>query len=89
VLVCLIWQRILTQFKSLVNWRYEQLRAMEQDASDSHQLFTKEYNHFYQPQHGEERFGFARLEVRLPQLFLLLYSAYGVGLVIATVLGFR
>lgn len=89
MLVCLIWRRILEQFKILIKWRYEQLRDMEQATADSHQIFTKEYARFYQPQHAQEHFGFARLEERLPQLFLLLYSVYGVGLLVATIIGFR
>lgn len=89
VLVCLIWAKILSQFKLLISWRYQQLRVMEQAMPESYQLLTKEWEDYFKPRQGKERFGFSRLEQLLPQLFLVLYGIYGAGLVLATYLGWR
>lgn len=89
ILVCLIWHAIISQYKALIAWRYEQLQAMEQHLEGSHRMYIREWETFFKPRQGKERFGFSRLEIWLPRLFLALYLVYGVGLVVATALGWR
>jgi hypothetical protein len=60
---------------------------MEQDLADSHNVYSREWEEFYKPRDGKERFGFSRLESRLPRLFMGLYTASLLGLVVATALG--
>ena len=84
ILACFIWYRIITQYKALIGWRYDQLMAMEKAMSESHQMFLKEWKEFFEPRKGKEWFGFSKLEVWLPRLFFALYVIYGAGLVIAT-----
>jgi hypothetical protein len=88
-LTCLIWYRIITQYKVLVRWRYDQLMEMERAIPECHQMYLKEGEDFFQPWQGKERFGFSRLEIWLPRLFLGLYIIYGVGLVVAIALGWQ
>lgn len=85
ILSCILWQRIITQFKALIGWRYEQLRNMEKQMPNSYQLITKEWDEGYAPQGDKERFGFARLEVWIPRLILILYMIYMIGSLIATI----
>lgn len=87
VLVCFSWDQTLRQYKDQIGWRYEQLMAMEHAMPDSHQIYLKEWKNFFEPAGERERFGFSRLEVRLPRLFLVLYILYGLGLVLAIALG--
>ena len=61
---------MITQYKALIGWRYEQLMAMERDAADTYQMYIKEYEKFFKTQRGREWFGFSRLEIWLPRLFL-------------------
>ena len=86
-LVCIIWHKIIVQLKALIGWHYEQLRRMEQGLPESHNVYQNEWEKFFRPQQGRERFGFSRLEVWLPRLFLGLYLVYGVGLTVAAALG--
>jgi hypothetical protein len=86
-LACLAWNRIIVQYKSLIGWRYDQLREMEQAMEGSHQTYSKEWEDFFKPRQGKDRFGFSRLEAWLPRLFLALYAVYGAGLVVAAALG--
>ncbi len=86
-LACSIWYKIITQYRALIGWRYDQLMAMEQAVPESHQMYLKEWDDFFKPRRGKEKFGFSRLEIWLPRLFLGLYVIYGVGLVVATALG--
>ncbi len=83
VLLCIIWQKIIIQHKALIAWRYDQLKEMEKAIAGSYQMYTKEWEDFFKPQQGKERFSFSLLEIWLPRLFLFLYSIYGIGLVIA------
>jgi hypothetical protein len=83
-LACLIWHRIIVQYKPLIGWHYEQLREMELRIPESYQVYRKEWDKFYTPSQGKERFGFSLLEVWLPRIFLALYIVYGCGLMVAT-----
>lgn len=83
VLACGIWYKMIIQYKTLINWRYEQLMEMERAAADSYQMYVKEYEEFFVSQRGRELFGFSRLEIWLPRLFLGLYVIYMSGLILA------
>lgn len=86
---CSIWSQIIAQFKRVIGWHYEQLRIMEQDLAEGHQVFTREWEQFFKPSAGKERFGFSMLEIWLPRLFAGLYLLYFLGLIIATALGWQ
>jgi hypothetical protein len=86
-LACLIWHRIITDYKQIIGWHYEQLREMEKTLEGSSRIFTEEWERFYKPHQGKERFSFSRLEIWLPRSFLGLYAVYTLGLVIATIGG--
>lgn len=86
ILACFIWYKIITQYKELIGWRYDQLMAIEQAMPESHKMYLKEWEDFFKPQQQKKRFGFSRLEVWLPRFFLILYAVYGAGLVVATAL---
>jgi hypothetical protein len=86
ILACSIWYKIITQYKALIGWRYDQLMAIEQAMPESYRMYLKEWEDFFKPRQGKEHFGFSRLEVWLPRLFLGLYAVYGTGLVVATAL---
>jgi hypothetical protein len=83
ILACLIWHRIIMQYKELIGWRYDQLMAMERAMPESHQIYVKESEEFFKPRQEKKKFGFSRLEVWLPRLFLVLYLIYGTGLLLA------
>src|SRR5512132_1799183 len=85
VFACLIWYNIITQYKALIGWRYDQLMAMEREMSGSYQICVKEWEEFFRPKKDKQKFGFSRLEVWLPRLFLALYLMYAAGLAIAIV----
>ena len=76
VLACGIWYKMITQYKALISWRYKQLVTMERAAPESYQMYVKEDEEFFGSQSGREWFGFSRLEIWLPRLFLSLYVIY-------------
>ena len=84
VLACLVWLKIIADFQHIIRWHYEQLREMEQALTESRQIYSKEWERFFKPREGKERFGFSRLESWLPRFFVALYVLYGVGLIVAT-----
>lgn len=87
MLACFIWNKIIIQHKKLINWRYDELMKIEKSAAmkGSHQFYTKEWESYFKPQQGKEKFGFSVLEKLLPMLFMVLYACGIVG-VIAIVL---
>jgi len=86
IIACVIWYRIIAQYKDLIGWRYNQLIEMEQAMSESYKMYLKEWHDFFEPRQGKERFGFSRLEAWLPRLFMTLYATFGLALVLATAL---
>jgi len=87
VLACTIWHKIITQYKALAGWRYEQLIAMEQAMPQSYQMYKKERDEYFKSQAAKGHVSFSQLELWLPRLFLALYAIYGVGLLVAVALG--
>lgn len=75
LLVCWLWHRILNQYKTLIGWRYKQLRAMEQALPDSYQMFSREWDELYRPREGKPGFDFSGLEQQLPLIFAALFGS--------------
>lgn len=82
ILACWIWFKILAQYKALIGWRYDQLIEMERNITGSHRMYLKEWEDFFKPREGKEKFGFSKLELWLPRLFAVIYIVYGLGLVV-------
>jgi len=74
---CFVWHTTLVHFRSLISWRFEVLRELEQDGAmrDSRKLYSREWNE-YLSRKGRNVFGFSRLEGKLPFLFAGLYACY-------------
>jgi hypothetical protein len=53
----------------------------------SYQMYLKEQQEFFPSQAAKRHVSFSQLELWLPRLFLGLYIAYGLGLVVAVALG--
>jgi len=78
---CGIWYKIIKQYKGLIGWRYDQLMAIEKMMPDCHQMYTNEWHQFFEPRMKTEKFGFSRLEIWLPRLFLWIYLVYSLALI--------
>jgi hypothetical protein len=89
LVVCVIWHRSITQYSALIAWRFDQLMGIEKSQllEGLHQFYLKEKEDFL-PTQGKDNFSFSQLELWLPRLFLSLYCLYGVGVVVATAMGF-
>lgn len=85
-LACLLWHHTIAQYRTLIGWRYDELMAMEREDAmrGSHQFYLKEWEHFYGIPKPKSHFGFSRVEVWLPRLFIAVYAIYLVSLVIIT-----
>jgi hypothetical protein len=81
---CLVWQKALHHYRSLIAWRYRQLIAIEQtDAMlGSRRLYTREWEE-YDGRVREKGFPFTTLESSLPKMFFLLYVAFIAGVIAA------
>ena len=74
---CFVWHTMLVHFRSLISWRFEVLRELEQDRAmrGSRKLYSREWNEYFARQ-GRSVFGFSRLEGHLPFFFAALYACY-------------
>ncbi|MFQ5822546.1 MAG: hypothetical protein ACE5JB_00660 [bacterium] len=80
ILSCWIWSKIITQYKKLIGWRYDELIKIEESMKEAHHFYKKEKGQFFKQQNGKEKFGFSRLEALLPTMFMALYLIYFLGL---------
>lgn len=94
IILCCVWWALLERHRRLIGWRYDQLVEMEKQMADSHQMYLREWQTFYDPNRklpeGQKikRFEFTQVEKRMPQLFIVLYVIFWLGL-IAAALGWR
>jgi hypothetical protein len=83
---CLVWRKALQHYRSLIDFRYRQLMAIETTPamSGSHGLYTREWNEYDSARSGQG-FPFSKLEALLPILFLGLYAVYLIVLLVVIV----
>ncbi len=86
VAVCYFWHRLLATYRTLLDFRFEQLEGMERGEAlqGCHGMYNLEAERFYRKAPPEQQIGFSRIEMRLPLLFVALYVFMGVGLAVAT-----
>jgi hypothetical protein len=76
VLVCFMWHRLIVKYKQLINWRFDQLMAMERNMPDSYRMYNREWEDIYSKARG----GFSGVELWLPRIFIALYAAIWIGI---------
>lgn len=76
---CVIWRKMLVNYRALIGWRYDQLMAMERSPQleGLHRFFNREWEEFFGPEAKHTRIGFTRLEVLLPTVLIFVYLAFG------------
>jgi hypothetical protein len=95
VILCGVWWEIIERHRRLIGWRFDQLMEMEEQITGSHRMYLREWKEFYgpnqKPLEGQKgkKFEFTQLEKRMPQLFMVLYIIFWLGLIIAAALGWR
>lgn len=88
LVACMIWHRIIWNLESIIGWHYDQLREIEQNIPESHQIFNKEWERFY-ARKGKKQFSFSGLESQLPRLLIAVYTVYGTSLLVAVFLAWK
>ena len=85
VLICIVWDRMISNYRELIAWRFEQLRVMESELKGSYKMFTREWERHFQPQANKTSMAFSNLERSLPHIVLGLYVIYGVAFLISKI----
>jgi len=89
IAVSLWWRQLIYKYKALVGLRIDTLREMEElpEMAESVEMYHVEDRLYPRDAEGKmipgKGLNFSDLEVRLPWLFLALYSLFGIGLLIA------
>jgi len=90
IAVSLWWRQLIYRYKLLVNLRIDTLRVMEDEMPGSVKMYHVEDKLYPRDAEGRlipgQGLNFSDLEVRLPWLFLTLYSFFGIGLLVALAL---
>jgi hypothetical protein len=82
---CLIWRKMLMDYRALIGWRFEQLMEMERSAEleGLHRVFNREFEAFFGPEAKRARISFTQMEALLPTVLIFVYLAFGfVGLLL-------
>lgn len=87
VLVCVVWMRIIFEFKKVIGWHYDQLREMEKHIEGSFHMHIKEWEKFFKPARNKKGFSFSDLEAWMPSIFIGIYIIYAIGMIIAVEIG--
>jgi len=91
--VCLFWRQLIHKYKALVGLRIRELRWMEElpELAGCHQMYHVEDELYPRDEKGEMIKGqgssFSDLERRLPEVYIILYVVFGVGILIAWLKG--
>jgi hypothetical protein len=76
ILACIIWLKIISDFKKIIGWHYEQLRELEKDLPDQRPIYNMEWERFFKPGKRQDFLSFSRLEGYLPRMIIALYIIY-------------
>lgn len=86
MIICYLWDHLITSYRVLINFRIKELEAMEQAIPGSHMMYNREASKLYNKSQPKESISFTGVERKLPLLFGILYLVVGLGLIIATTL---
>ena len=81
-----LWRRLITHYSNLMGWWYEQLRSLEATLPNSRKLVTKEYQDLFVNKQGKGSIGITRYETQLSWLFTVIYSVFGLAILVALIL---
>lgn len=79
VIACVTWLGIIIRFKTMIGWRYEQIKEIEDTLKWSTKLFSLEGGQKFM----NTKWAFSNLEAFLPCLFILVHIVYGALLPLA------
>ncbi|NJO67728.1 MAG: hypothetical protein HC826_02030 [Rhodospirillales bacterium] len=79
--VCIVWDRTICRYRHLINWRFEQLMAMEKELPGSYRMFCREWEAYFSPEAANKKIAFSSLERWLPIVVIGLYIAYGAAFI--------
>jgi hypothetical protein len=83
--ICNDWRKLITQYRKLLAFRFEQLRGLEATMPGSTKMYSKESE--YKPLgFAGDKQGFFSIEIKLPTIFQVLYVAGTILFVAVTVL---
>lgn len=73
---CDLWRRLLSRYRELLAWWYQQLRTFEQSQPEEYRIFSREYAEIYHDEHTRARVGLSAYQIRLAGLFIGLYLTF-------------
>ena len=91
IYICLFWNQLIRKYKILVGFRINMLREIEsrEDMQWSHRMYHREDELYPRDEDDEpipgKKLDFSDLERRLPLVFIIVYAAFAVFLLLAWV----
>ena len=87
-IACSLWRRLITQYSTLIDWWYTQLRTLETSLpTEEARLITREYQELYNKQSNKKKsVGITTYETQLTWLFTIIYAAFAIAIGITLLL---
>lgn len=82
--ICSDWRKLISQYRKLLAFRFEQLRALEAQIPGSNQMYNKE-SADKRLGYSDEQRGFFSIEIKLPTIFQALYVAGTILFLVVTI----
>ena len=73
--ICYAWYRLLSSYKKLLRFRFKQLEQMEDALPGCHRMYNLEADYLYSHAPKQEKIEQTRIEMWLPWLFIVIYTA--------------
>ncbi len=80
VLVCIIWNNIISNYKELIGLRFKILMEMEKRLEGSVGMYNIEWEYFSSKNSAKEPFKFSIYEKFLPLIFGIVFVLMGIGI---------
>ena len=81
-LACNLWRAIVSQYSTLLDWWYKELRRLEEENKESSMTITREYDELYKIEGGKVKVGITRYEKTLTWIFGLLFFVFACALLL-------
>ena len=87
LLLSVIWYRVVSDYRKLIVWRYEQIMSIEKLVAGNFNLFTKEWDAFFatkrKPTFARYIFGISGFEIVFPWFIFSLHALIAIIIVTA------
>ena len=84
LVACTLWRRLIQHYSTMIGWWYGRLRYLEGQLQETSKSITEEYNQQIAPP-GKVTTRLSAHELRLVNLFMIMYSLFSIGILLSLI----